>query len=187
MEKYLYILKVHNNRSDAYKRRSHNELDLVEDTVGLAEDEEDVLKSGQYTKKLIDLIADGVRREALYTEFPLLDKKRNIIGLMGFFMDVTGYRRVKDDWKLNALTDGLTGLWNMDAWEEEISKDIDKPTYVAFFDLDHFKEQNDTYGHNCGDAFLKKFSDEMKKAFGVEHCYRYGGDEFFVLGSLVRC
>lgn len=163
--------------------RTEDELNLAEDTVGLAEDEEDVLKNGQYIKKLIDLIADGVRREALYTEFPLFDKERSIIGLMGFFMDVTGYRRVKEDWKTNALTDDLTGLWNRDAWEEEIAKDLNKPTYVAFFDLDHFKEQNDTYGHEYGDAFLKKFAEELKKAFGVEHCFRYGGDEFFVLGS----
>ncbi|MDY6307146.1 MAG: GGDEF domain-containing protein, partial [Oribacterium sp.] len=52
---------------------------------------------------------------------------------------------------------------------------------VVFMDLNHFKEINDTRGHKVGDIALSSFAAGIRKTFGREHCYRYGGDEFLVL------
>jgi diguanylate cyclase (GGDEF)-like protein len=53
---------------------------------------------------------------------------------------------------------------------------------VILFDLDEFKQVNDTYGHAAGDALLKAFADRLSKATrGSDASARYGGDEFLVV------
>jgi diguanylate cyclase (GGDEF)-like protein len=53
---------------------------------------------------------------------------------------------------------------------------------VILFDLDEFKQVNDTYGHGAGDALLKAFADRLSRATrGSDAAARYGGDEFLVV------
>ena len=55
---------------------------------------------------------------------------------------------------------------------------------MAFYiiDLDHFKEANDTYGHQFGDKILVEFSKNLRKKFRPNDCIgRFGGDEFVVI------
>ena len=56
--------------------------------------------------------------------------------------------------------------------------------FHAFFimDLDHFKEMNDTYGHQAGDDVLRRFAEDIRSIFRQsDHIGRFGGDEFTVL------
>jgi len=55
---------------------------------------------------------------------------------------------------------------------------------IALFDLDHFKAVNDTYGHNTGDAILRRLTEylQSQKQF-AGHLYRLGGDEFVLMFS----
>ena len=56
------------------------------------------------------------------------------------------------------------------------------PATLVFFDLDKFKEINDTYGHAEGDRALKIFANEMRESFRTSDIFaRLGGDEFVVL------
>jgi diguanylate cyclase (GGDEF)-like protein len=58
------------------------------------------------------------------------------------------------------------------------------PASLLFFDLDRFKEINDTYGHAEGDKALKIFTTQMRDTFRMSDIYaRFGGDEFVVLLS----
>lgn len=87
-----------------------------------------------------------------------------------------------------ALTDELTGLFNRTAFKEDIEKRMmpDKtsgekilPTVMFMFDLNDLKKCNDTYGHDCGDQYIKMAANAIKKVFAQEgKCYRIGGDEF---------
>ena len=52
---------------------------------------------------------------------------------------------------------------------------------VAMLDVDHFKQFNDTYGHDTGDAVLRMIAAKMRKVSGSGLPYRYGGEEFTVL------
>ncbi len=77
--------------------------------------------------------------------------------------------------------DMLTNLLNRRCFANRKRK-IKKDCVVLCFDLNKFKEVNDTYGHVCGDEVLKKISQIMLKVYSkYGYCYRIGGDEFCVI------
>ena len=77
--------------------------------------------------------------------------------------------------------DGLTGLRNRLALEED-ARDTSGDHMTAFMiDINYFKEINDQHGHVVGDQILKETSSILKKLFPSARYYRYGGDEFLVL------
>jgi diguanylate cyclase (GGDEF)-like protein len=87
-----------------------------------------------------------------------------------------------------ALLDPLTGLFNRRYIEQRLEDEIKRserhgrPLSIILFDLDEFKQVNDTYGHGAGDALLKAFADRLSKATrGSDAAARYGGDEFLVV------
>ena len=87
-----------------------------------------------------------------------------------------------------AETDQLTGALNrrgLARWGEyefERARRFDRDLSVLFFDLDHFKKINDTYGHDTGDLILKEMSQRCQKVIrNVDLLTRYGGEEFLVI------
>jgi diguanylate cyclase (GGDEF)-like protein len=87
-----------------------------------------------------------------------------------------------------ALLDPLTGLFNRRYIEQRLQDEIarsqrhGRALSVILFDLDEFKQVNDTYGHGAGDALLKAFAEKLSKATrGSDASARYGGDEFLVV------
>lgn len=83
-----------------------------------------------------------------------------------------------------SLTDELTQLGN----RAKLLGDLDRvlrdgtPTLLAFFDLDGFKNYNDTYGHPAGDALLRRLGERLAAAMPAgSEAYRMGGDEFCAL------
>jgi diguanylate cyclase (GGDEF)-like protein len=89
-----------------------------------------------------------------------------------------------------ALHDSLTGLPNRRALMNDLSAALPrasaaKPLVLALFDLDGFKQYNDTFGHLAGDALLGRLSDRLASALdGIGTAYRMGGDEFCVVAPL---
>jgi len=87
-----------------------------------------------------------------------------------------------------ASTDVLTGLGNRRALINDLSKAIARQApdahelLVAMFDLDGFKQYNDTFGHAAGDALLTRLGNHLAEAvLGSGTAYRMGGDEFCML------
>ncbi len=86
--------------------------------------------------------------------------------------------------ELQATTDPLTGLLNRRSLEAELTllRDRHAEFAVAFIDLDHFKELNDTYGHETGDRALRSFSRLLRRSVRDDDLIcRYGGEEFVVV------
>lgn len=84
--------------------------------------------------------------------------------------------------------DTLTGLHNRRYAEEVLHQLIrscrsqDASFTLAIGDIDHFKNVNDTYGHEGGDVVLKKIADIMKKHMEKKGCAaRWGGEEFLIV------
>ncbi len=89
-----------------------------------------------------------------------------------------------------AYTDPLTQTHNRASFNDSISREMSlagrngKHLSVIFFDIDHFKAINDTYGHDCGDitlAFCAKWIKESLRDSDI--VFRYGGEEFVILLS----
>src|SRR3990167_1944 len=90
--------------------------------------------------------------------------------------------------KLSRL-DNLTGLYNDRFFFESLEKEIDMAVLkgmdvsLIFFDLDHFKEVNDTHGHLTGSRTLKEVGWLLEEIFNKTKAVvsRYGGDEFVII------
>lgn len=89
-----------------------------------------------------------------------------------------------------AQTDALTGLFNRRAYDEKLRiaflramRQKDSPLSLMLFDLDHFKEINDEFGHQYGDAYLNKMAAVLREMIreDVDVAFRFGGDEFAAL------
>jgi diguanylate cyclase (GGDEF)-like protein len=87
-----------------------------------------------------------------------------------------------------AQVDSLTGLSNRRVAEERLASEAARskrhghPLTVISFDLDKFKQINDTYGHPAGDQVLKAFARRLESAIRKsDTAARMGGDEFLIL------
>jgi diguanylate cyclase (GGDEF)-like protein len=89
-----------------------------------------------------------------------------------------------------ALTDELTGLPNRrrlmhDLSEQASAASDSAPVVLALFDLDGFKQYNDSFGHAAGDSLLARLGERLAAATrGRATAYRLGGDEFCVLARI---
>lgn len=81
-----------------------------------------------------------------------------------------------------AFRDDLTGLPSRRSLNEALHG-IGGCYTIAMLDVDHFKNFNDTYGHNVGDQVLKMVAQIMQDVGGGGKAYRYGGEEFTILFS----
>jgi hypothetical protein len=61
---------------------------------------------------------------------------------------------------------------------EEYFERLSPPFTIAMTDIDHFKNFNDTYGHDVGDEVLRKVAVTLKGVKGGGKAFRYGGEEF---------
>jgi diguanylate cyclase (GGDEF)-like protein len=89
-----------------------------------------------------------------------------------------------------ANTDPMTKCFNkgyfLEAIEAEVkrARALSSPLTLIFFDLDHFKKVNDTYGHDAGDFVLKEFTTLVRNSglYKQKDIFaRYGGEEFCLL------
>jgi len=83
-----------------------------------------------------------------------------------------------------ASTDPLTGMLNRRSFENEVSKRLREGAdlAVAYCDLDHFKDLNDTYGHDAGDRALRLFSKVVRDSLrDHDVAGRWGGEEFVIM------
>ena len=103
------------------------------------------------------------------------------ISYFSHFMEHVLTAREKEKLEAMAYSDVLTGLPNRAALFRDFSNVPMAQDYaIAFFDLNSLKKVNDLKGHDCGDAFIKKFAEILIESFreGGGTCYRVGGDEF---------
>lgn len=104
------------------------------------------------------------------------------------FVDVTGERLLQQEMTVAAHTDPLTGLLNRRGLEKDgglllqSAATDSRPVALLYLDLDAFKDVNDNYGHDGGDAALREFARRLVECVRAEDLVaRLGGDEFVVL------
>jgi GGDEF domain-containing protein len=92
--------------------------------------------------------------------------------IMAVAMVETGYRL--------AYHDELTGLPGRRAFNQALMA-LNTRFAIAMVDVDHFKNFNDTYGHDTGDQVLRMVASRLARVGGGGKAYRYGGEEFAIV------
>ena len=117
------------------------------------------------------------------------DEEPKLTGVIGKLVDVNEHHEELRNLEFKATHDALTGLANR-AYAEQVildwmDKDPEGMLVLLIFDVDDFKNVNDTYGHQFGDKVLKAIGEHMQGAVRSNDVVaRVGGDEFLVC---MRC
>lgn len=129
-----------------------------------------------------DLQADIVRVAAVASILIFLLIMYRMAGLM------RRTRRQAKELERLSMTDPLTGAANRRCLEHGLARDLARAErsgtglHVAYFDVDYFKEYNDTLGHAAGDALLQALVRNWRKMLRpTDILARIGGDEFVVV------
>jgi len=106
---------------------------------------------------------------------------------LGYFFRIASIR-AEEQMELLATTDTLTGLFNRRKMHELMNQEVirhqrDKKSFLLVItDIDHFKQFNDNYGHDCGDYVLQQVSQLMKNSLRQQDVVaRWGGEEFLIM------
>jgi diguanylate cyclase (GGDEF)-like protein/PAS domain S-box-containing protein len=117
------------------------------------------------------------------TVSPLRGNNGEITHFVSVQRDVTAQRTLQEQLRFLALHDPVTGLPNRTALDQYLAKDPGPGlTAVGIIDLDDFKDINDAYGHDAGDALLSDFGRRLERRVrDQDFLARIGGDEFVVV------
>ena len=96
--------------------------------------------------------------------------------------------RLQSALREQAIRDGLTRLYNRRYLDETLEREVARarregnPLSLVMMDIDHFKDVNDTYGHQVGDEVLRLLASTLLADIRTEDvACRYGGEEFLIL------
>ncbi len=107
---------------------------------------------------------------------------------LGTAIDMTDRKIMEKQLEYVAQTDALTGLYNRLKFDDIIQREIafgkrqNSQLSIIYMDIDFFKNINDTYGHDIGDAVLKKLAFIIQEVLRVsDYSFRWGGEEFLIV------
>ncbi|MDZ7819290.1 MAG: ABC transporter substrate-binding protein [Aliarcobacter sp.] len=121
-------------------------------------------------------------------KIPFKYKEKNRKGILGISRDITNLYEIQEKLKEQAYYDELTKIFNRKAYNERIQEKFDlyeryKTDFtIAMYDIDNFKNINDTYGHDIGDKVLIEITNEVKSIIRkTDLLFRVGGEEFVII------
>lgn len=104
------------------------------------------------------------------------------------FTDVTELENERQYYQQLAIIDPLTQIYNRIQFNRSLAEEIQKSKRfhsvfsLVMFDIDHFKQINDTYGHQLGDTILMELTEVVRKNIReIDIFARFGGEEFMIL------
>lgn len=132
--------------------------------------------------------SDGTLYHEAETITPIMDTENSVQYFVVTGKDISDRIALENEWHRQATTDALTGAYNRQKFIDELATELDKfrrynNTFtIIMIDIDHFKEINDTYGHDTGDKILKELSRLMNNSIRKTDMFaRWGGEEFMIL------
>jgi diguanylate cyclase (GGDEF)-like protein/PAS domain S-box-containing protein len=130
---------------------------------------------------------DGRIIDVRFAGAPMYNPDGSARGVVRAYEDITERRRAEDQLQRVAHYDQLTGLPNRLSLQKQLGRLLSgggpkEPTAIALFDLDGFKDVNDTLGHSTGDLLLIEVGARLTEVVGARgQVCRLGGDEFIVV------
>ncbi|MCJ2165792.1 MULTISPECIES: sensor domain-containing diguanylate cyclase [unclassified Pseudodesulfovibrio] len=161
------------------------ELDCMTDAEIYEELQQAANERRSYFKH-VHTLKDGTQRHVEVFTGPVSISNRQLH--YSIIFDVTEKRRLEAKLERMATRDQLTGAYNRHAFfqmaKTEIAraKRFNHPLTMLMFDLDHFKDTNDTFGHATGDEVLRVFALRCRAGLRQNDIFaRLGGEEFAAL------
>lgn len=123
---------------------------------------------------------------------PLAESLRQLVTTVSeqVSMSLANFRLLesREDLRFQSIRDSLTGLFNRRYMEESLDRELrraarsEHPLGIIMLDIDHFKEVNDSFGHEAGDAVLRALGTFLcKRIRGEDIACRFGGEEFMLI------
>jgi diguanylate cyclase len=133
-------------------------------------------------------LANGTSRHILNRGYPVMGDDGRITRLAGVASDISDLHDAREQLRVLASTDALTGLVNGRTFRELLNHELNRSrrhqtsVAVAYIDVDHFKSVNDTHGHAAGDAAIQHIATHvLQRLRASDVLARMGGDEFCVI------
>jgi diguanylate cyclase (GGDEF)-like protein/PAS domain S-box-containing protein len=153
-----------------------------------AANQPDRLKGNSRQREVRFTRKDGGDLWTLLSIRPSIDPAGHYEGSLAMVMDITERHRAQKALEYQALHDALTGLPNRVQLAQRLGQALESAraahehVAVLILDLDHFKEVNETFGHQAGDRLLEQVGPRLRSEIRDEDMVaRLGGDEFAVL------
>jgi len=152
-----------------------------------------ILSGGIYSDTFINKKKNGELYYEDETITPIFDiKSRELKYFVSTGKDITQRIKMEEQLKTLATIDALTGIYNRYKINQVIddemarTKRYDEPFALIMFDIDYFKDINDTYGHDVGDIVLKELSSIILSAIRESDTFgRWGGEEFMLIAPKI--
>ena len=130
----------------------------------------------------------GARRYIIFDAVPIYNRAKELVAVIETLQDISERKKLEEELKRLATTDTLTGLCNRRRFNELLEQEATRarryhtPLSLIMFDLDYFKNINDTYGHAVGDQVLQAVANVIRaNVRATDWVGRWGGEEFMVL------
>jgi two-component system cell cycle response regulator len=170
---------------------------LIQQSVLVVDDDDDkrlLLKvalemAGYEVKTARDGVeAKDARRGAEVGALGYITDPTDLDLLMARAQTLLDFKNYLDTCEEAAFTDHLTGLANRRRFERQLEREIartlryTRPFCLLLLDIDHFKQVNDSYGHEAGDEAIRRIAVILQAGTrGIDTAARIGGEEFAVL------
>ena len=185
-------------RGDAIKTISDRIQQAITELVGTISSVQSI--TNDYGDSLVD-VAEKIKNASTIEDLgnvvsslvedtkTMLERNQNLeFQLTTSSSQVAELKKNLDNVKKEALTDGLTGLPNRKAFDKQIrdwtedASVADSDLCLLMMDIDHFKQFNDTYGHQTGDQVLRLVARTLIDGIkGRDFVARFGGEEFALI------
>jgi diguanylate cyclase (GGDEF)-like protein/PAS domain S-box-containing protein len=124
-------------------------------------------------------------RYYLTTVKPILDEQGDVDFAVCVSKEITERKRMEQELRYLSTHDILTGLYNRNFFESEISRlQLSRlfPIGIVIVDMNNLKKANDRYGHSAGDELIRRLAKILQHSFRAgDVIARIGGDEFAVI------
>ena len=165
-------------------------LDQANGTLSLSSETLDAstfLHDGVRSEGWFDNVG-GEKRYLIFDAVPIYNKNKDLVAVIETLQDISERKKLEEELERFAATDSLTGLYNRHRFNELLHQEVDRarryhsPLSLIMFDLDYFKNINDTYGHAVGDQVLQAVANVFRENVrATDWVGRWGGEEFMVL------
>ncbi|QGZ41048.1 PAS domain S-box-containing protein/diguanylate cyclase (GGDEF)-like protein [Pseudoduganella flava] len=151
----------------------------------------EVMSSGVPRMRMqgLDVRPDGTECWIETNKIPLKDDTGRVVGVLAVTEDITARKYMEQELFRRANHDPLTGLPNRGYFNSHLEQAVARaqrggPMALMYFDIDRFKQINDTYGHDVGDDVIRMFASRVRAVVReADFLARLGGDEFVLVAE----